>query len=383
MSRVMKSVILAAFVAASAGATAQVSAQAAPDSAEVLRARIDSLTPLLEKARRAVDERRAFEDDARRLAAAANTRVDTLRIADLTVLTPADQADETSELFREVWEESFAHLGGSAALARSVFAYQQVWGEPLPIHLEGGGHVLYKDSWIPRARVKRDVRRLIAGAASHDLRANRSYVGQWVRGNALDPVPWEDIYRQVATTSSMVTRACLAGESEACGVAMALTVYNEATRERNLELLAEWYTPEERRARVTGRFFYRRDAAALRSRCTETDDISACDQFLLQFSYDLAPLSFEVRESLVALALTEGGEGSWQRLAEHPGMTPTEALEYASGSSIDELLTRWQAELVANRPDAFEPLVPSSGRAFLWTLLFAALAMRSTRWRLG
>lgn len=357
---------------------------AAQHTPEDLRARLDSLAPLLQSARHDFEARNAQIEEARRRAAAAATRVDTVRIGQLTVLTPSGQGDETRELFAEVWEDSFAHLGHSPALSRSVFSFQLVSDEPLPIHMEGGGHVLNRDNWVPRARVKADVRRLIAGAMSHDLRENRSHVGGWLRGNALDPLPWADAYRQVATTSSIVTRACLSGDAEACGSAMALeTAFGRMGPEYEIEVLADWYTPEERRALVATRAWFSRRAQRLRARCVVDNDVSACDEYLLEFGYDWTPLGIDVRETLVAFALDRGGEGAWGRLVEQPEMTPAEALEYASGQPVDELLEGWRAELLAHRPETFEPLVPGSGRALLWTLLFAALAMRSTRWRLG
>lgn len=365
--------------------TALVTEVAAQEAPEALRARLDSLTPLLESARRDLEARRAEADEFRRRAAAAATRVDTLLIGQLTVLTPSGQGDGTRDLFTEVWEENFAHLGQSPALSRSTFAFQRVSDEPLPIHMEGGGHVLHRDSWVPRIRLKADIRRLIAGAMSHDLRENHTLVGGWLRGNALDPLPWEDAYRQVATTSSRVTRACLADDAQACGGAMALdTTFDRiGGPDVGLEMLATWYTPEERRALVARRGWFSREAQNLRRRCVIDSDVSACDEYLLEYGYDWTPLGVDVRETLVAFALDQGGDGAWLRLMEYPEMTPAEALEHASGQSIDDLLEGWRAQLVAHRPATFEPLVPSSGRAFLWTLLFAALAMRSTRWRLG
>ena len=360
-------------------------ALAAQETPSALRARLDSLAPVLAEARRDLDAREAEIEEARRLAAAAATSVDTVRIADFTVLTPAGQGAETRKLFTEVWEEAFAHLGHSPALSRSTFSFQRVVGEPLPIHIEGGGQVLHRDSWVPRARVKTDVHRLIAGAMSHDLRENRSQVGGWLRGNALNPMPWEDAYRQVATTSSMVTRACLTGDAQACGSAMGLHLFNDAEGpEIDHQTLADWYTADEKRALVARRSpWFDRQLRSLRNRCVVEHEATACDEYLMDYGFDWTPLGVPVRETLVAYALDRGGSGAWERLVEHPDMTPAEAMEHASGQSIDALLAGWQAELLAHRPETFEPLVPSSGRAFLWTLLFAALALRSTRWRLG
>jgi hypothetical protein len=64
-------------------------------------------------------------------------------------------------------------------------------------------------------------------------------------------------------------------------------------------------------------------------------------------------------------------------------MEPGEALERASGSPLPELLAGWRVRLVEHRPETFEDLAPSTGLSLVWTILFAALAMRSTRWRFG
>ena len=85
-------------------------ALAAQDTPSTLRARLDSLAPVVAEARLHMEAREVEIEEARRLAAAAATSVDTIQIADFTVLTPAGQGAETRELFTEVWEEDFAHL---------------------------------------------------------------------------------------------------------------------------------------------------------------------------------------------------------------------------------------------------------------------------------
>lgn len=369
-------------VTAQAGQVAPESGQAAPPrsvgpSAQELRHRLDSLAPLLSEARADVDRQRALEEESRRRAAAAATRVDTLAVGPLTVLTPSGQAEATRELFSGVWEEHFADLGHSPALERSTFAYQRVEDEPLPIHVEGGGHVLYRDAWLPTFRVEASVRSLIAGAMSHDLRESGSLVSEWAWGNALDAEPLDETYRRIAIGSARANRGCLAGDTSACASALGL---GDAS---GPELAAEWYTPRERQARVARHSVWRsRRAQVLRAQCRE-DDLSACDEYMEHFGWNWAPMGQEIRESVLAYALDRGGQDAWTRLLEDPEMTPQEALEHASGESLDELLAGWHGELVANRPETFEALGRSSGRAFLWTLLFAALALRSTRWRLG
>lgn len=354
------------------------------DTPEALRAHLDSLRPLLAEARRDLDARNARITEARRAAAAAAARIDTLLVGGvgLRVLTPASQSQATRELFEEVWDETFADLGHSPSLGRSTVTFQRKFGSGTPIHVDGQAQSISVDPWSSRERTKAEVRRLLSSLMVHDLRPARNRVGIWLRSDPLSPAPLRDIYRRIAVTRSKVTRECLAGDVEACGSAMALDVTQD------FDQLGEWYTAEERRGLVVDRLgFFRGPYAALRRRCVDQADQSACDELLGLLSGSgvgqWAPLGPDVRESLVAYALEVAPPGSWERLVEDPGMTPREALEHASGQPVDVLLAGWRDRLLASRPSAFGPLIPSSGRTLAWTLLFAALALRSTRWRLG
>jgi hypothetical protein len=84
---------------------------------------------------------------------------------------------------------------------------------------------------------------------------------------------------------------------------------------------------------------------------------------------------------LIGLALERGGDGAWARLLEDPDMPPEEALVYAAGVPLVELVSEWRAWVVSNRPQVYAGLTGTSALALLWILLFAALAARSTRWR--
>lgn len=347
-----------------------------PWTPEALRAHLDSLRPLVEEAREAVELRRARMEETSRRAAATDTRVDTLRIDQLTVLTPVDQAAVTGEIFGDVWDEHFAGLGRSAALDTTVFVFQWT-DEPSQVHVDGEARRLTFDRWTRRARVDQEVRRLIAGAMTLDVSSRSTPLSRWLRSDPLWPVAWTEVYRRVATTPSRSTRACLAGDAHACGSAMGLGA------ERTAEQLETWYEPDERRALVAGaiRPDDRRWGAA-RNRCA--GEGLGCDELMLSYPFEeWSPLGWDVRRTLVALALEEGGRDSWTRLSEDPSMTPTEALEHASGMPVADLLSRWRARLVEHRPQTLDDLGARSGLTLLWTLFFAALAMRSTRWRSG
>lgn len=361
-----------------------------PATPEELRAHLDSLRPLLAEARRELDARSVRMDAVRRAAAEAEARIDTFRVGGVgpRVLTPADQAGSTRALFDRVWEEGFADLGHSPSLARSTITFQRAFGDPVPIHVDGDAHTLSLDGWSSLERARSEIHRLLSNVMVHDLQPERNPVGLWLRADPLTPPPLASVYRRIAVTRSKATRACLGGDTASCASAMALGTSGDADASGDpgdMEAQLEaWYTADERRALIAERFnFFGRRPGALRQRCVDGGDQGACEEILANYGGDWAPLGGDVRQSLVSHALEVGPPGSWERLVEDPDMTAIEALEHASGQSIDVLLAGWHERLTANRPGSFAPLVPSSGRSLAWTLLFAALALRSTRWRLG
>ena len=342
---------------------------------EVLRARLDSLRPLVAEAREALRAREARMEEQKRRAAAMETPMDTLRVGQVTVLTPTDEAGATEELFSRVWDEHFEGLGESPALLRSTFVFH--WSdEPKAIHVDGEALRLVHDRWTRGTRLDDRVREAIGARMSRDLEVGTTRVGSWLRANPFHAEPMGVVYRKVATTHSRATRACLAGDAQACGSALGLGT------ERTAAQLRAWYTPEERRALVAGAVPQNRLWGPARARCL--DEGVGCDEVLVSYPYrEWAPLGADVRRSLVVYALEQGGTGAWSRLLEDPEATPSEALAHAAGMPLGDLMAGWQARLVAHRPDTFEGLVPRSGLTLLWTLFFAALAVRSTRWRLG
>ena len=87
--------------------------------------------------------------------------------------------------------------------------------------------------------------------------------------------------------------------------------------------------------------------------------------------------------AMLWLAVEGGGEGAWLRLLEDPEASPSEALQHASGMTPEELGLAWREEVLRHRPTTYAGSIPVHWSLFLWIVLFAAMAMRSTRWRLG
>jgi len=339
--------------------------------------RLDSLRPLLEQAEAAYEDYEAREAEAARLHAAAQARVDTLHVGQLTIITPFAQAETARELFSEVWAEHFGTVGHSPALEKVVFTFQ--WSDDLvPIHVVEPVRPVEGTSQRGREEVLARIRNVIAVTISADMGELGTKVGRWVAGNPLEPRPLDAVYRLIAVTESHASRTCLGGDVRSCATAMGLG------KETGIERIEAWYTPAERQALVRRTTFMRSrltDPSA--RRCVEGDELPACDRLLLEWDRDWTPFVGPQRETLVAYALEAGGQGSWDRLIEDPQMEPAAALEYASMMPLDDLVSGWLDRLMASRPDTYERLIPRSGLAILWSLFFGALAMRSTRWRLG
>ena len=92
---------------------------------------------------------------------------------------------------------------------------------------------------------------------------------------------------------------------------------------------------------------------------------------------------FGTAAALLMLALQAGGDGAWSRLTEDLEREPGEALLHASGLTPEELGDRWHAWVLSDPPETYAGFGTRALITLLWILGFAALAMRSTRWRLG
>lgn len=366
-------------------------------TADELAAQIDSLRPLVEEARIAAEARTARAREIERDVTASIAKVDTLRIGQLTVITPVDQTARTRDVFEDVWTEDFAHLGESPGLQGATFVFQ--WDDDrVPIFTELNRTPLEFERWVPRQTVERDIRNSIAAAMTFDLGAEDAQVGRWVSGNPVRQHDMSDVYVQIVTTPSIVTRACLDGSVEACASAMGLGVGGtagsvaepwasfelgdpDAWKRFGLEQVKLWYTPEERRALVGSINSFPSRIRGPRDRCVE-GDMASCDAIIEERFANLVPLGGSVRESLLGHAISIGGEGAWARVVEDPTMTPEEVIEYAAGEPFEDVVAGWMERVIEARPVTYGSILPNGALALLWVLFFSALALRSTRWRL-
>jgi hypothetical protein len=347
-----------------------------PRTEEEILAHIEVLRPALEEARDAFAAAGAAEW-ARFLAETNAHPIDTLRIGDITVLVPPADAPLARSLFAEAWSERFAAVG-SETLAQWTFTFQVTRGdeEPRGFYIESPHtRQIELSPWEARTRGSTHVRSAISYAVSSELASHR--IRGWASDDPLKDPDSQRIYRAIAVTPSRATRACLAGDVTACKHALGLDVGEDA--------LDVWYTPEERRGLVLDLAV--RSGPQIRGEaldaCRESSDPSACDRLLTGDTRRWAPAAGSVRSSLLWLALQRGGTGAWGRLVEDPAAEPEQVLAHVSGMDVDALVSEWRVWLRENRPESYAGLGGKSALALLWTLLFATLATRSTRWRLG
>lgn len=356
---------------------------------EELTSRIEELMPAYLEAREAwnayLRAQFAAEDGKA-------TPADTVLMGPMRIVTMPDQSEAAAGLFEEVWREAFGAVEESPALRGYTFAFQ--WRARLrdfnvPTH--GREPILHVDiSRIrtpTRAQAKEAVRAAIARVLIQDLPP-----GSPMRGTSATLYRSDaTVYRLLAVTPSGATRACLGGDTGGCLAALGMGLGDAAAE------LPAWFAPEERQAMVervdefqrgredVGGWTPRvdRDDQVVR-RCVEASESGACDQVLASLDWvSSVPTSLDIRAHLFWYAVLAGGQGAWARVLERADAPTPELLEHASGLPLDELVGRWRAHLVERRPDAHAGLGATQLTVLFWALVFAALAMRSTRWRLA
>ena len=325
--------------------------------------RLDSARAVANAARAAVNAR-----DARPLVGS----IDTFVVGPLRILTPSGQRRVAESFFRDVWENEYApFVRSSPDLARTRFTFQ--WAPELGrIAVDGPVRRVESLTWRPAPVLRVGVVAAIAGSLGADLPDSLAHwAGSDVRDRS-DAAP--EVFREVTVTASASNRACLDGDARACWTSLGLDLDGAP--------IDDWYTPEERRARVAAFGSFARDRMSLRNACVEERSTDACDVFLERW-YRVPPIQdSKARSAMVWIALRAGGSGAWDRLRADPGATPADALRFASGLTTEELGARWRAWVLQGAPPERALLDPHLLTSIMWIVAFAALATRSTRWRL-
>jgi hypothetical protein len=185
-----------------------------------------------------------------------------------------------------------------------------------------------------------------------------------------EPTDWAAVHRELATSSAVPAKQCLAGRLSACLVALALDTLPAGPR--------SWYTP----ARLRSMALARSRAASPERQACERGVTEVCIDMLPLNAYP-PPVSTRSRLAFVELALQHGGEGAFARLVGDPSAVVREAVAAAAGRPLEALAAEWRERALGARSSAGAGVGATLATTLLWSLVLAALAARSTRCRPG
>jgi hypothetical protein len=350
------------------------------------RARIRERIARLERSITEIQPRASAAQEAYRLTALASgvAGLDTARVGPLRIVSPPESVDRARASFERAWQHYGPLLAGNVPedLEHRVFVYQDGLLQR-PIVVAGQTTRVQTRALMSEAAIDAAVREAVGRGLQATLLAPQM---SWIGPGLLTAEPnLEGVYRQLVVGLSPTLRRCLAGELDACWLAMGVTdvvglQLSDGAASPMLEHLAQWYSEPQR----TSLALSHRTFTRLRAEC-EAGDLRSCDEVLLS-SYDqLVPLDREARTSLAAVALEMGGRGSFARLREPAAFPPDyrAIISRTAGADAYEVMATWHERVIAAKPD--RPRADREARvgSLLWILLFMAFAARSTRWRLA
>ena len=340
---------------------------------EAVREELDSLVPLM----RRLSERATtaeYHERMRRLRE-EQLPVDTFTVGPFRVVALPDQRDLAEETIRATWDELRPLVDGSEdLLAPWTFFIHYYWSR--------AGMVIAGDSLLRQVAMSRRyprsylLRSAIQTVGNTLMKGLPPEIEAWSGGQpriAPSRLPW--VARELIATPSTAVRRCFRGDLDWCVEALGLNG-TAGGWER-------WYTPEERRHYIrTATQPYGDRETAIWDGCVQDRMDDACEVFLRDRE-PLIPLSPEARASFLGQALWTGGSGAFQRLRAAEGEPLLDRMVAAAEVPRDSLLAAWRSAVLAARPSARAGLIRSPLSALFWLVLLGALAVRSTRWRLG
>lgn len=370
-----------------AGAVASLLSHASPalgQDRELLGTRIEALRVRLEKARVAADRADARRADS--LESANQVRLDTLMVGPLRVAHLPSQRKLALEVMGEAWKKAEPLVKGSDGIfADQVFLFRYGWRfEGNYLKAENLRSVEMNRRYGRERlaeKAQREVARSLLEALPEDGGALMGWLGNSVMVSEED-LEW--VYRDLASSPSVAAKRCYRGDLEWCWKAAGLPLGEGGWD--------EWYSPEERRLKVKSRWGHWLEDERLWSRmshsfflthgCVALESDRACS-LMLQRVPAAIPLEATARSSLVAEALTQGGEGAFTRFLSASGRPIRDRLAEAAGMPADTLVALWRARVLEARPESHAGLILSPLPLALWLVLLLGLATKSSRWRLG
>ena len=206
-----------------------------------------------------------------------------------------------------------------------------------------------------------------------------TWLGAPLRPRILAGREFAAVYVQLVTAPSGLARQCFVGDISSCRSILGL--------DRSPDSFMHWYsTPGERRAILRRSFteYFNRPATVGTWRACVAGADSACIELLRTLPTNTVPppLGDDARHLLVHTVLRIGGPESYQRLLADPNLALDDRLSHAAGISVDSVVARWRAGVIAGRPTPVA--LPRWGAlaAVGWILVFGGCAMRSSRWRI-
>ena len=192
------------------------------------------------------------------------------------------------------------------------------------------------------------------------------------------PDELENLYIDLTTSSTELSRRCLVGDVRGCRQILGLAPIADP--------LLEAYTSTDRRRLVEGNAERLRPPAkaAEFDRCVLGADDIACIARLR----DLPPESLSsaysttaARRSFARWAIGLGGADAYTRLSTSTGVPLDDRLGLAARLPGDSLVASWQAHVMSARPGQSTLPPITALMTMLWIGACGALALRSSKWR--
>ncbi len=326
------------------------------------------------RAAQAAEARRRHAEDSLRT---ANTRVDTVRVGALVVLSAPGVPTALAAGAAGAWAALDARFGARAHMLTTIpFVLGITGSDPLvphpPLTSRGIGITADADS----ASLTRALASAAAFAlAEHEDAALREWLGTPISAFPAPAQRFAEVYVELATAPWTAVRRCHGGDLDDCRRMLGL-VPGEG-------YLDQWYDPEDRRRLVAMRSGPIERWTPLHRSCVDGHSADACTALLRADPDGLGqpPTTATLRSTVMDVALELGSPGAYDRLLAAPDRPLTERLEAAATVSSDSLLRAWYARTMLARPKTVTVGAPGAWAAFGWVTALVALALRSSRWR--
>lgn len=349
--------------------------QREPDHA-LLRHRLDSLIVEHERADSAFARQVALERQRR--FASEEAVLDTQRVGVLTLISARDDAAKAYAAASEALKEYGALASEpTSPLAEVTLLFEH--GRRLAVFDQMARDRNTFRVWAPgwadgrwrRRVVGQELDRHLAARLPSDL---REWLGQRRASFDLSRTVRERIYRTMVSSPSPAVQQCRSGDLGACERALGLADPGP--------MWSGWYDERQLDAWMRGQgpgYAHQTD----RNACYVQRAPDACARLAAEGIGPPPPFVRQVRESVVAHALELGGPSGYQRVLADTTGPVSRQLGRVAGTSPDSLLMSWRRTILDARPELTAGLGGSWLATLFWVVAISALAMRSSRWRLG